>query len=101
MIAPIAPRGLRPASETDRPYPQRTDRLARNLSDVTPQWMTTLLQNRYPGIVVNDFERIELLSTHTTKLRLRLDLNAVGLAAGIPLASKPATFARWKRVFTM
>jgi Ecdysteroid kinase-like family len=85
MTTPIAPRGLRPARETDRPYPQRTDRLARNLSDVTPQWMTTLLQNRYPGIVVNDFERIELLSTHTTKLRLRLDLNDVGLAAGIPL----------------
>ncbi len=73
-----------PASETDRPYPQRTNRLARNLSDITPQCMTTMLAYRYPGIVVNDAEKVELLSTHTTKLRLKLDLNDVGVAAGIP-----------------
>jgi Ecdysteroid kinase-like family len=77
-------RGLRPATETDRPYPQRTDRLARNLSDVTPEWMTAMLANRYSGVVVNNFETIELLSTHTTKLRLKLDLNDAGVAAGIP-----------------
>ena len=43
-----------------------------------------MLAYRYPGIVVNDFETVELLSTHTTKLRLKLDLNDVGIAAGIP-----------------
>jgi hypothetical protein len=56
------------------------------VADVTPQWLTQLLANRYPGIVVRDFETIEVKNTHTTKVRLRLDLNDEGRAAGIPEA---------------
>jgi hypothetical protein len=51
---------------------------------VTPAWLTGVLANRYPGIVVHDFDQIELKNSHTTKLRVRLDLNDVGVAAGIP-----------------
>jgi hypothetical protein len=68
----------------DRPYPGRTERLPRRLADVTPAWLSGLLANRYPGIVVNDFETVELKSSHTTKVRIRLDLNDVGVDAGIP-----------------
>ena len=32
------------------------------------------LDARYPGIVVNDFEILEVQSTHTTKVRAALDL---------------------------
>jgi hypothetical protein len=71
-------------TETDRPYPSRTTRLPRHLHEITPEWLTLMLQNRYPNVVVNNFETIELLSTHTTKLRLALDLNDAGHAAGIP-----------------
>jgi hypothetical protein len=70
--------------ESDRPYPARTGRLPRRLDEVTPQWLTGLLQSRYPGLVVNDFEVVAVLNTHTTKLRLALDLNDVGQASGIP-----------------
>ncbi len=70
--------------ESDRPYPSRTGRLPRHLPEVTPQWLTGLLQNRYPGAIVHNFEVVEVLSTHTTKLRLALELNDVALAAGLP-----------------
>ena len=68
----------------DRPYPARTERLPRRVDDVTPEWLTGLLANRYRGIVVHGFEVVECKNTHTTKLRVRLDLNDVGRAAGIP-----------------
>jgi Phosphotransferase enzyme family len=68
----------------DRPYPTRTAPLPRQLDEVTPPWLTGLLANRYPGIVVHDFETVEVKSSHTTKVRLRLDLNQVGRTAGIP-----------------
>ncbi|HEX5587963.1 MAG TPA: phosphotransferase, partial [Acidimicrobiia bacterium] len=68
----------------DRPYLARSEPLPRQRDDVTPQWLTRLLANRYPGIVVRDLETIEVESTHTTKVRLRWELNDVGRAAGIP-----------------
>ena len=71
-------------SRTDRPYSARKGRLPRHLDEVTPQWLTSVLQNRYPGIVVNDFEQIQVRNGHTTKLRVALKLNEVGQAAGIP-----------------
>ncbi|MCU1346366.1 MAG: hypothetical protein JWL70_2632 [Acidimicrobiia bacterium] len=69
---------------TDRPYPARRGRLPRHLEEVTPQWLTSILANRYPGVVVNDFETMEVKSSHTTKLRIAMDLNEAGQAAGIP-----------------
>jgi hypothetical protein len=71
-------------SRTSRPYPARQGKLVRNLNEVTPQWLTGLLRNRYPGIEVNDFEVVQVRNGHTTKLRVALDLNEVGRAAGIP-----------------
>jgi ecdysteroid kinase len=69
---------------TDRPYSTRQGSLPRDLEDVTPQWLTALLANKYPGIAVNNFEVVDVINSHTTKLRLKLDLNDVGKAAGIP-----------------
>jgi len=69
---------------SDRPYPARQGRLPRHLHEITPQWLTSLLQHRYPGIEVNGFDIIEIKNSHTTKMRIALDLNAIGQAAGIP-----------------
>lgn len=69
---------------SDRPYTARSEPLPRRLDQVTPGWLTQLLANRYPGIVVHDFDEIECKNTHTTKLRVRLHLNEVGSAAGMP-----------------
>lgn len=73
-------------TDTDiaRPYPQRREPLPETIEGVTPEWLTRTLAHRYPGIVVHGFESIELRNGHTTKWRLRLDLNAVGAEAGLP-----------------
>lgn len=54
------------------------------LQDVTAQWLTEIMQERYPGIVVKAMEEVALRNSHTTKLQVRLTLNEVGKAAGIP-----------------
>ncbi|MDO8364270.1 MAG: aminoglycoside phosphotransferase family protein [Actinomycetota bacterium] len=68
----------------DRPYLQRTQPLPRRLEEVTPAWLGEMLAHRYPGVVVHDFETVEVKSSHTTKVRVRLDMNDAGRAAGIP-----------------
>lgn len=54
------------------------------LDQVTPAWLTRTLQHRYPDLVVNDFKIVKVISGHTTKVRLKLDLNDAGRTAGIP-----------------
>jgi hypothetical protein len=66
------------------PYPQRTEALPWAWQEVTALWLTRTLQNRYPGIVANSLEVIQLIDSHTTKLRVRVAFNAVGKAAGLP-----------------
>ncbi len=75
---------MKDASETDRPYATRDGRLPRKLTDVTPEWLGSLLAHRYPRIEVHSFEVVEVINSHTTKFRVELELNEVGLAAGIP-----------------
>jgi hypothetical protein len=48
-------------NNSDRPYPNRSEKLPYKKDDVTAEWLTQLLQNRYPGVVVNS---IELLLHH-------------------------------------
>jgi hypothetical protein len=62
----------------------RTAPLPRHVDAVTAEWLTGLLAHRYPGIEVHSLDVVECKNSHTTKLRLRLDLNDVGADAGIP-----------------
>jgi len=71
-------------SSLGRPYPQRSGRLPRHLSEITAAWLTQLLQPRYPGVEVLALTAVEVRTGHTTKLRARLELNEVGQRAGIP-----------------
>ena len=73
-----------PSAAADRPYPGRTEKLPEALEQVNAAWLTRLLQNRYPGLVVENMEVVKVINTHTTKLRLALDLNQAGRDAGIP-----------------
>jgi hypothetical protein len=73
-----------PNAATDRPYPGRTEKLPKLASEVNAQWLTRLLQNRYPGLVVENMVLDKLIDSHTTKLLLTLDLNEAGKAAGVP-----------------
>ena len=71
-------------SSLGRPYPQRSGRLPRHLSEITAAWLTQLLQPRYPGVEVLALTAVEVRNGHTTKFRIRLELNEVGQRAGIP-----------------
>jgi len=68
----------------EQPYPGRTEKLPRNLDAVTAPWLTSVMSQKYPALVVNDMEIVETRNGHTTKMRVKLDLNAAGRAAGIP-----------------
>jgi len=68
----------------DRPYPQRRRPLPRRIDDVTPAWLTELLAYRFEGVVVEGFEEVERTASHTTKLRLSLQLNETARTAGLP-----------------
>jgi Phosphotransferase enzyme family len=61
----------------------RVEPLPRHVDAVTAEWLTGLLRQRYPGIEVRRLETVECKNSHTTKLRLRLELNEVGVAAGL------------------
>jgi Ecdysteroid kinase-like family len=67
-----------------RPYPARTEPLPWDRKEVNAQWLTRMLQYRYPGLVVKEMEIVELFDSHTTKLRIKVELNEAGKAAGLP-----------------
>ena len=71
------------ASATFGPYGRR-EKIPRHLDSITGDWLEGMLQNRYPGIAVRGMETVDVRNGHTTKMRVRLDLNDVGRAAGIP-----------------
>ena len=67
-----------------RPYPNRSDRLPWHKEEVTAEWLTSVLQNRYPGVVVENMELLVFIDSHTSKLRMALDFNQAGQDAGLP-----------------
>src|SRR3546814_5255616 len=58
--------------------------MPRQLEDVTAGWLGGLMANRYPGLVIEAMETVDLHNSHTTNLRVAVEYNAVGKAAGLP-----------------
>ncbi len=54
------------------------------IEDITPQWLTQSLASRYPGVVVEHSEIVDIISGTCTKVRLKLTVNRAGQEAGIP-----------------
>jgi hypothetical protein len=75
---------LLPDAETDRPYPGRKGRLPRRPEQITAPRLTALLQHRDPALEVLDLEVVEVVDSHTTKLRVAIDWNDRGRALGLP-----------------
>ncbi len=67
-----------------RGYAERNGRLPLAFGDVTPQWLTSVLQNQYPGAVINGFTLLARIPGHTTKARYLLERNQMAIDAGIP-----------------
>ena len=66
------------------PYPSRRELLPRSRDQATAEWFTRTLQNRYPGAVAEKMEIVQLLDSHTTKLRVAVHWNDAARAAGLP-----------------
>ena len=64
-------------SDAARPLPL-------TLEEITPAWLTRALSIRAPGITVRNVEVVDIIRGTCTKIRLRLDLDDAGRAAGIP-----------------
>lgn len=84
MRSPDATRTDIEVSPVPRPYPARTDPLPWRREDVTASWLTTTLQNRYPGVIAEHLDQVEFIDSHTAKIRMKVKWNAKGQAAGLP-----------------
>lgn len=58
--------------------------LPMSVEEITPEWLTRALRTRAPGVTVRGVETVDHMAGTCTKLRLRLDLDEAGKAAGIP-----------------
>jgi len=85
------------AMPAGRPYPQRSGRLPRHLSELSAAWLTQLMQPCYPGIEVLALEAVEVRNGHTTKFRASLELNEIGRHAGI--AQQVCLKSNWSEGF--
>src|SRR3546814_17626545 len=56
--------------------------IPRHLEDVTAEWLGGLMANRYPGLVIEAMETVDLHNSHTSNLRVAVEYNADGKAAG-------------------
>lgn len=66
------------------PYPARRELLPRTREQVTAEWLTRTLQYKYPGAVVEKLDVVQLIDSHTTKLRVAVQLNGKARAVGLP-----------------
>jgi hypothetical protein len=67
-----------------RPYPARIEPLPWRRDEVTADWLGRTLSHKYPGVAANSLEIVQLLHSHTTKMRIEVDWNDAGRAAGLP-----------------
>ena len=67
-----------------RPYPARTGRLPQSMDGIDADWLGRMMSFKYPGVVAHSMETVELLNSHTTKWRIRVEWNDAGIAAGLP-----------------
>lgn len=51
---------------------------------ITADWLTAALAERVPGIVVREAQVVNVIEGTSTKIRVRLSCNEVGVTAGVP-----------------
>lgn len=71
-------------SETSRGYPGRTERLPLTFDAITPDWLTNLLQQEYPGVIVSGMRLLGEIKGHTSKARYAIERNQAAIDAGLP-----------------
>lgn len=54
------------------------------IEDISAEWLTAALSRAFPGIEIRSFETLSVRHGFTTVIRVRLDMNDAGKAAGVP-----------------
>jgi Phosphotransferase enzyme family len=54
------------------------------VEDISAAWLSSVLDERYPGAVVRNLRQTELIQGTATKIRVHLTYNEAGRAAGLP-----------------
>lgn len=54
------------------------------LAEITPDWLSRALRTRAPGVTCRGVEVVNQINGTSTKIRLKLDMDEAGRAAGIP-----------------
>lgn len=67
-----------------RPYPARTGHIPTSMDTIDAEWLGRMMRYKYPSVEVRSMETVELLNSHTTKWRVKVDWNDAGTAAGLP-----------------
>lgn len=67
-----------------RPYPSRTEQIPMGRFRPDAEWLGRTMANKYPGLVAEAMETVQLFDSHTTKIRVAVDWNEVGTVAGLP-----------------
>ena len=67
-----------------RPYPSRREPIPMGRFRPDAAWLGGMMANKYPGVVAQTMEIVELFDSHTTKIRVAVDWNDTGKAAGLP-----------------
>lgn len=55
-----------------------------DFAEITPEWLTSALAVRQPGVTVRGVEIVDMVRGTTTKIRLKLEFDEPGKAAGLP-----------------
>jgi hypothetical protein len=58
--------------------------LPTTLEEITAEWLTAALRTKAPGVTVRGVEVLDMNRGTCTKIRLKLDLDEAGRAAGVP-----------------
>ena len=72
------------SSVAEKGFKARGEALPLTLDSVTAGWLAGLLRLQYPGLDILAMRTIETIKGHTTKLRIEVDFNEAGKAAGLP-----------------
>ena len=79
-----APERVIDQNPVPRPYPSRTEQIPMARFRPDADWLGRIMANKYPGLVAEAMETVQMFDSHTTKIRVAVDWNDVGKTAGLP-----------------
>src|SRR3546814_12210112 len=67
-----------------RPYPSRAEQIPMERFRPDADWIGRIMANKYPGIVAETMEGVQIFDSNTPKIRVAVDWNDAGQADRLP-----------------